>query len=141
MNYITRNLESVMEYLEGLSNDELVSIHNEYCQSTGNSDDEIYNNDEDFFNTFYEGDVMGALRATNYGEWSFSHDYVQFNGYANLESFDDPSDNIDLSAIADDILENEGNYYDIELEDEEEPEEDEDEEEEPDEEDDEPTEE
>lgn len=44
--------------------------------------------------------------------------YVIFNGYGNLESFDEPRDKISLSDIVDDILENPYNY-DIELEDEE----------------------
>lgn len=123
MNYIKRNLESVMEYLEGLSNDELVSIHNEYCQSINDSDNEIFNNDEEFFEMFFSGKVVEAVRAASYGNFQFNHDYVKFNGYANLDSFNNPSDNIDISEIADDILENERNYYDIELEDEEEPEE------------------
>jgi hypothetical protein len=90
----------------------------------------ISSNDEDFFETFFSGKVMDAVRAVSYGDWQFNHDYVMFNGYANLESFDDPSDHIDLGAIADDILENEGNYSDIELEDPEEEEEDSDEDEE-----------
>lgn len=130
---VLRTQEAVMEYLEGLDNSELVSIHNEYCQSGRNSDDEIWSNDEEFFDTFFSGKVMEAVRAVAYGEYSYSDDYVMFNGYANLESFNDPTDHIDLDAIADDILENERNYFGIELEEPEEEEEEQDEEEDEDE--------
>jgi hypothetical protein len=130
---VLRTEEAVMEYLEGLDNSELVSIHNEYCQSSGNSDDEIHSNDEEFFETFFSGKVVEAVKAATYGDYDFSHDYVMFDGYANLESFNDPTGHIDLGAIADDILENERNYSDIELEDPEEEEEEESEEDEDDE--------
>lgn len=121
---IKNTFEAVLEYLNGLDNSELVNIHNEYCQNNGYSDDEIYNNDEDFFNTFFDGKVMEALRATHYGRFNFSDDFIKFNGYGNLITFSDTSDEIDLNAIANDIQENPHNYYGIELEDEEETEED-----------------
>ena len=114
---ILRTREAVIEYLEGLDDNELVSIWNEHCQSSGSGDDEIYSNDEDFFNTFFDGKVIEAIRAVSYGEYSYNHEWVIFNGYANLESSDSPTEWIDLSEIADDILENEQNFYDIELED------------------------
>lgn len=116
MNTIYKNFDSVKEYLNNLDDSELVGVHNEYCQSVNNSDDEIYINDEDFFNTFFDGKVLEAVRAVSYGEYNYSHEYVKFNGYGNLESFDDPSDNVDLKSIAADILENPENYYGIELE-------------------------
>lgn len=115
-NYIKNNLEAVKEYLNGLDNSKLVNIHNEFCQSTNNNDDEIYTNDEDFFNTFFDGKVIEAVRAASYGEYNYSNDYVMFDGYANLQSFSDPSGNIDIEGIAEDILENPENYYGIELE-------------------------
>lgn len=92
--------EAIMEYLNGLTNSELVSIHNEYCQANGYGDNEIYSS------------------------YEYGHDYVKFNGYANLVSFNDASGEIDLNAIAADIEENPENYYGIELEDIEEEEED-----------------
>lgn len=116
MNTIYKNFDSVKEYLRNLDDSELINIHNEYCQSTNNSDDEIYNNDEDFFNIFFEGNVMEAVRAVSFGEYSYSHDYVVFNGYANLETFNNPTDKVDIESIASDILENTENYYGIELE-------------------------
>ena len=125
---IKNNYESVLEYLNELSNSELVSIHNKYCQSINDYDNEIHHNEDDFFETFFDGRVIEAVRAISYGDYNYNHNFVMFDGYANLKSFDDPTDEIDLSDIANDILENPENYYDIELEDEEEPEEDTDEE-------------
>jgi len=120
-----RNTESIIEALENMSNSDLVACHNQMCQNTNDSDNEIYLNDEDFFTTFFDGDVIGAVRAATYGDYSFPHDWVKFNGYANLESFDNPEEYIDLSEIAEYILENESDYsWLIELEDEEEDEED-----------------
>jgi len=116
MNTIKNTLEAVQEYLNNLDDSEIVRIHNEYCQSCNNSDDEIYNNDEDFFNTFFDGKVLEAVRAVSFGEYNYSDEYVVFNGYANLESFNNPSSHVDIDSIANDILENPENYYDIELE-------------------------
>lgn len=47
---------------------------------------EAYDNDEEFFNVFFEGKPMEAVRASHYGEYEFMDDYVRFNGYGNLES-------------------------------------------------------
>lgn len=114
---ILRTREAIIEYLEGLDDSELVSIWNEHCQSINDIDNEIYLNDEEFFNTFFDGRIIEAVRAVSYGEYSYNHEWVIFNGYANLESSDDPTEWVNLSEIADDILENEQNFYDIELED------------------------
>jgi len=115
---IKNNLEAVKNYLNNDCDDsDLLTIHNTYSQENS-SDDEIYNNDEDFFNTFFDGKVLEAVRAVCFGDYRYSDDYVMFNGYANLESFNNVSDKIDIDTLADDILEN-PERYDIELEDEE----------------------
>jgi len=115
---ILNNREAVLDYLNGLSNDCLVRAHNQYCENNNDPDNEIYYNDEEFFNTFFS-QVMDAVRAIAYGEYNYAHELVKFNGYANLETTNDPTDWIDLSEIADDILESPADY-DIELEEEEE---------------------
>ena len=69
-----------------------------------------------FFNTFFDGKVLDAVRAVSYGEYQYSNDYVIFNGYGNLESFDYVKERVDIDAIAEDIKENPENYYGIELE-------------------------
>lgn len=109
------------EHLEGLSNSDLVNLWNVYCQENNCPDDEIYCNDEEFFSIFFDNDVIGAVRAASYGDFNFSHDYVCFNGYANLDSFNDPNDKnspFDISSLVDAIEESPENY-DIEFEDEE----------------------
>jgi hypothetical protein len=116
---IKNDRDSILEYLQDLSNDEKVQIHNTYCQEIGDGDDEIHENDEEFFNTYFESDVMGAVRAASFGNYNYSQDYIKFNGYGNLDTFSNPDEYIDLDAIADNILENPA-AYDIDLEDEDE---------------------
>lgn len=48
---------------------------------------EAYPNDENFFDTFFSHDVMGAIRAIQYGDYNINDDYVGFDGYGNLVSF------------------------------------------------------
>lgn len=118
METIKNNIEAVIEYLNGLDNSEQIRAWNQMCQNDQRGDDEIYSNDEEFFNMFFDGKVIEAVRAVSYGEYNFQDDWVMFNGYANLESFNSPDAHIDLTEIANDILENPSDY-DIELEDDE----------------------
>jgi hypothetical protein len=118
---IKNNRQAVLDHLNDLSNDELVRAHDQYCENSNDPDNEIYYNDEEFFNTFFS-QVMDAVRAIAYGKYNYADEFVKFNGYANLETTNDPADWIDLSEIAEDILECPADY-DIELEEEEEEEE------------------
>lgn len=113
---LANNFDIIKEHVNDLDNSELVNFHNICCQNSNNSDDEIYTNDEEFFNMFFDGKVIDAVRAICYGEYKYSDDYVIFNGYANLESFDNPTEHISIDEIVNDILEN-PESYDIELED------------------------
>lgn len=45
-----------------------------------------YQNDEEFFDTFFANKPMDAVRAVQYGEYNYCDDYVKFDGYGNLES-------------------------------------------------------
>ena len=81
-------VQKVIDQINDMDSDNLVSLNNTYCQENNYSDSEIYNNDEDFFETFFSGNVTAAVRAAIYGEYNYHHDYVKFNGYANLESMD-----------------------------------------------------
>lgn len=79
--------EQIIEIMNNMTSDQLVELNNKYCQELNYDSGEIYINDEDFFNTFFENNPMEVARATFYGEYNFSHDYVIFNGYGNLVTF------------------------------------------------------
>ncbi|WP_312697074.1 hypothetical protein [Sphingobacterium mizutaii] len=96
-------LESVTEQIENMSGRELVELNNDYCRAAGFSDDVIYENDDDFFNTYFEGNPTEAVRACHYGEYNYNDPYVKYNGYGNLDSFasigtDDLVDTVEVIA-------------------------------------------
>ncbi len=69
-----------------LEDEQKASIYNEYL-SEHYSDDQFFTFDDEFFQTFFEHDVIGAVRAVHFGNiQSWSDDYIRFNGYGNLES-------------------------------------------------------
>ena len=87
------NEEKLVElFVEGYETCELsskIEIHNIYIRETnGGCGYEIESNDEDFFNTFFEGKPMEAVRASYYGDFRYNDDWVWFNAYGNLESGD-----------------------------------------------------
>ena len=48
---------------------------------------DVYNNDEEFFNMFFEGKPAELARAIYYGDFNYNDEYIKFNGYGNLETF------------------------------------------------------
>lgn len=94
-------------YIEWPETDEdWVSLHNEYCSDLNYSDDEIYHNDEEFLNTFFSGRINEAVRAVFYGDFRYMDKYVKFDGYGNLETTNYPMDWIDEDAIREWKLQN-----------------------------------
>jgi hypothetical protein len=77
----------ILKAINEMTQDELIQLNNQYCQQINASDDEVYSNDEEFFEVFFADKVLEAVRAVSYGDYQYSHDYVKFNGYGNLESF------------------------------------------------------
>ena len=103
-------IQQITDIINDMNEAELVQLNNEYCQSANYTDNEIFDNDEDFFSTFFENDTIGAVRAVSYGNYNYSHNYVKFNGYGNLESFsyfntDELCENVETMAeyIADNL--------------------------------------
>ena len=100
-------LDTINEMTEG----ELIQLNNEYCEAINDNDGQIYDNDEHFFATYFDRDTIGAVRAVSYGSYNYSHNFVKFNGYGNLESFsyfntDELCESIEVMAeyIADNLL-------------------------------------
>lgn len=95
----------IIKQLEELSDSDLVQMHNSMCEVNNYPDDRIYENDEFFYEEYFS-DKDSLLRAALYGDFRYNDVYVIFNGYANLESFDNPAEHTDIPTIADCIEEN-----------------------------------
>ena len=104
--------EEILEGIRSLSFEELLNLA---------QDIESYNgalegwriNDKEFFDCYFDGDTLGAVRAVCYGTYNYSEDYVKFDAYGNLESGNqwDVQEDILLEedTILDEILENHHN--------------------------------
>lgn len=92
--------EQIMETLESMGTKELVEVHNKYCDAYNDMDNIIYENDDYFLETYFMERPAELARSIQYGDYRYSDDYVQFNGYGNLESFDYTDGHVFLSDIA-----------------------------------------
>ncbi|AGY47269.1 hypothetical protein Grass_245 [Bacillus phage Grass] len=76
-------------------------------------------NDEDFFNTYFEGEPMKAVRAAVYGDYNYTDDYVKFDGYGNLKSVSEYDLERELEDHIEEIMDSlEGNLPNLTLSDE-----------------------
>ena len=50
---------------------------------------QYYENDEEFFDTFFYNNPSEAVRSSYYGDYNYCDKCVKFDGYGNLESVDD----------------------------------------------------
>lgn len=105
--------KSVVDQLNGMDGVNLVEVHNTYCNLVNDYDNTIYYNDKDNI-TMLVGDCpYNALQRAFYGDYNPDHDYVKLDGYANLESFDDPTEHVCNSDMVDTILENLEEFEDL----------------------------
>lgn len=77
----------IIGVINAMDTDELIQLNNEYSDSIG-SEDQIFGNDEDFLSTFFANNPDSLARSIFYGDYNYSHNYIKFNGYGNLETFD-----------------------------------------------------
>lgn len=106
-------LKAIIEEINAFDSDELVQLNNTYCDETNCPDDQIYSNDANFFSDYYGGDVMEAVRAVSYGDYNYTHEWVKYNGYGNLETMDQvgPEDLVDsVESMAEEIADNFSDY-------------------------------
>ena len=89
-----QTIEQIINLINEMDNSELVQLNNEYCQSAHYFDSEIFENDEDFFQTFFDNDTLRAIQATQFGDYRYHDNWVTFNGYGNLDSFNAVIDNL-----------------------------------------------
>lgn len=99
--------EEVLEMLRDMDN-ELIEIHNAYCEKNNSADDKIYS--MGMLNEAYYGkDPLDILLDAYNGAFNPNDNWFRWNGYGNLESTNRPIDDwidIDIDDIADYIVEN-----------------------------------
>lgn len=100
-----RKLGWVEDYLSGMHDDQLVQEWNNY-QNAICGNEQIYNNDEAFFNEYFEN-AFDAIKAISFGEYKYADAYVKFDGYGNLESLAYVDSGIDFDDLAEWYLDNE----------------------------------
>jgi hypothetical protein len=86
----TQLLNAINKADENFNSNQLLELNNTYCEAINNMDNQIFSNDEEFFEMFFPnaGDGLKVAQAVFYGDYNYSHDYVMFNGYGNLQSYD-----------------------------------------------------
>lgn len=91
--------ETIREALEDMSTQEIVNIHNAYCQATRMVDHYIYAMDDfdEIMAGFTPTDIAWKIYC---GDFNPNREYFWFNGYANLESSDYEPDIIFIDDIA-----------------------------------------
>lgn len=110
-----KTLNEIKEYLENLSDYELVALWNEYRRGQY-YDGDIYCMDE-----FDE--ICGSMNPSDlackifYGKFNPNDTYFIFNGYENLESSDYLDDLIDIDELAQHICDNDDDLEDYDLRD------------------------
>jgi hypothetical protein len=97
--------ETIITQIKLMSSEEIFDLNNRLSHDMNMHDSTIYYNDEYFFEYAFGNDVLRAVQATFYGEYNYSHEYVMFNGYGNLDSFP----RLDYNNLFD-ILENIADY-------------------------------
>ena len=81
-------IKSIASILKEFDTDKLRDLWNTYCNEE-NYEDYIYYNDEYAINEMFNGNPYEAIRATQYGKYSFTDEYFIVNTYGNLTSFGD----------------------------------------------------
>ena len=98
------NYEEIKDYLLDHI-DEIGDIIIEINSIDGSLDFlEYWNNDEEFFNTFFYNNPTEAVRSSYYGDYNYCDEYVRFNGYGNLVSFNDYDLEEEYKGYIDDIV-------------------------------------
>ena len=104
--------ESIIEALEGLADNELLSINNEYKREVNAFDDVIYTIED--LDMLAEGqDAYWFACRIYYGDFRPTADYFTFDGYGNLKSIEgyELSDYIEIEGLAEYCVDNNNAFY------------------------------
>ena len=79
--------KKLVDYINGMKTDELIELHNSYCEAAGYEDDRIYSMWD--LNELLEGRTpIDILCMSFHGSFNPHHEFFWFNRCGNLESAD-----------------------------------------------------
>lgn len=102
----------IKERINEMDNYKIIAAWNEYAEENNLFDDEIRDNDEEFFEVMFTSAYDAVSAATN-GGYSISERYVVFDGLGSVVSFDyldEPNSPFDIDALTEWFLENPDKY-------------------------------
>ena len=83
----TEKRQKIVDYINDMKTEEIVELHNSYCEAAGYEDDRIYSMYE--IDEILEGRTPTDILSMGfYGDFRPQHDFFWFNGYGNLKSAD-----------------------------------------------------
>lgn len=91
---------TIKEQIQQLNDSDLLQVWQQVCDLFKLADSHVYNNDDEFFE-IWGANGSEVARAIHFGDYNYSHEYVTFNGYGNLESSNDIFELIDDTQIED----------------------------------------
>lgn len=106
-------INAITEAINVMDSSELVQLNNRYCEVANYLDNVIYDNESEFFSLFRDVEHFAQCVSDKY---EYGHNYVTFDGYGNLESFNRMSVNelVDLpTTMAEYIAENWEDFSDL----------------------------
>ena len=79
--------KKLVDYINSMNTEEIVELHNSYCDAANCMDDYIYSMDalDDILSWTKPTDILSM---GFYGDFRPQHDFFWFNGYGNLKSAD-----------------------------------------------------
>lgn len=112
--------EKIMEAINHeMDNVDIINLWNECVFETNLPGDEIFDNDETFFEETFSSPYDAVLAVTN-GEYNECEKYIAFDGYDNVVTFDywdDENSPIDIGSLVDWLMENPDKAAEIGVED------------------------
>ena len=104
--------QKVKNYIMSIDEDELMELHNDYCDAHNNPVALIYENNDLFLNERFSNPSDLARVITK--DYRYNHDFVKFDGYGNLESSDYVWSLInDYSELVDYVINENQSYLDL----------------------------
>jgi hypothetical protein len=79
-------IQDISAEIYKMNSSEIFELNNRFCDSAHYYDSYFYDNDDEFFETYLPKSI-DAVRACYFGKFEYSDNYIQFNGYGNLDSF------------------------------------------------------